>query len=238
VTGTGSFGQLAAASTNFKVNTFGDVTCNALTTGGISTFSLNATGGIGCTSLSASSSITIYNGGYKFNADPISGDLLVAGQITAKYPMTLYGWATQLLYNTSGTNVGSVGTNSSGFVKWGTIAANNWTPAYTDNCRLQVPFTGIYTISWTLGMSTNASGVIFITKNTLLSANQVDNALNCMAIQAWSVSIPAFEVNCSTNAYLTAGDLINFGFLTGGAGVGVTLSARSVMQMSLIQRTA
>jgi hypothetical protein len=167
-------------------------------------------------------------------AGQVTGNLTVVGQITAQYPVAFFGYNTAALFNTSGAGVGSITSGNVGYLKW-TGTATNWTLAYTNSCRLQVPYTGLWVISYTIGTSSTATGEMFISKNVALNGNNFDNVGNTLAFQGWTSTV-CYDANCAATLLLSSSDVLNFGFLcTSGT---TTLGDRCALQVVLIQRTA
>jgi hypothetical protein len=222
VTGTGTFDSIYCSNTG----TFGSLSAGGIVSGSINASALQTAGGVIVTS---GASMGCWNGSsYNFLANG-------SGQITAAYAVAFFGYNTPTLYNTSGTSVGTITSGSGGHLKW-TGTTTNWTPAYTNTCRLQVPYSGLWAISYTLGTDLTAAGEIFISKNVPLSgSSNFDNPGKVLALQGWTSTV-SFDANCSAALLLSSSDLLNFGFICSSGTA--EPNGRCILQMTLIQRTA
>jgi hypothetical protein len=168
--------------------------------------------------------------------------LQVSGQITGSFGVHFFGSNTPTMYNTtlsttfpSGTSVGS----TYYYLKWPSPFTFNWTPSYTSNAVLGIPYNGLYAISFTLHVGNNPGSLeLGIIKNNPNVSNNLNYPGNVLATGCLISSQP--EVSISTTAYLTTTDNILVGFYAGLATYSPALIVqnRSSLSITLIQRTA
>ena len=122
------------------------------------------------------------------------------------------------MYNSSGSlqpsSITTTGTTYNLLIS--TCTNRNWTPTYTSNYKLAVPYTGLYSLQFSFSSSTNCSVIQFITKN-LGNATEV-NTWTDKVIAASSPAITGtLPSSISGTAYLTTSDYICFSiFLLSG----------------------
>ena len=120
------------------------------------------------------------------------------------------------------------------YLKLASNSNYNWTPSYTTNCRLAVPYTGIYAISWSMCQS--AAGTVcncFISKNLMNGSDTNSATGNCLANNAFSLISSCL----STTAYLLNTDYINIGYYLESGSQSLS-GTRNTLTITLLQRTA
>jgi hypothetical protein len=238
--GTGTFGPVACTTlTTSAGSTLQGVGCNTL-----SVFGVSSLAGVTCATLAATGTGT-FGGPLSCAALTASGaaslqaatctTLSASSQITAAYAVNILAYGTPTLYNTTPSVVATATAGGTYFLKWGSFANNHWSQTFSNTVQLQIPFSGLYAISFTLGGTTASTGEMFITRNQPLASTQVDSPANTLALQAWTSSF-SLDASCSATTYLVTSDVLNFGFIwISGT---VTLGSRCTCQVTLIQRGA
>ena len=181
--------------------------------------------------------MNIVNGGMTGGAGYFSS--INTNAITATTPVCVAFYGVPTAYTSAGTAItaGSSTVQMMNFV-FSSNTNQNWTPSYTTNYKLAVPYTGLYVLQFTISSASNASYFQFITKNagdgTEIAGTWNQNIL---ASSAPATTEPG-SLTCSTSctAYLKTTDYICFSlYLLSGS---ITYYGRSSAQVTLIQRTA
>ena len=163
-----------------------------------------------------------------------SGTLTVGGQIIGQTPVHLSLYGAVSVFNSSGTAQTPPLSAGWYYLKHTSNSNSNWTPSYTTNCRLAIPYTGLYAISWS--MCQGAVGTVcstFISKN-LMNGNDINSATgNCLANNAFSL----LSSSLSTTAYLLNTDYINVGYYLESGSQSLS-GTRNTLTVTLIHRTA
>jgi hypothetical protein len=175
----------------------------------------------------------------KNTTSTLTSNLSVDGAITVTTPVCVAFFGVPTAYTTAGTTIttGSSTAQILNFV-FSSNTNQNWTPSYTTNYKLAVPFTGLYVLQFTIASSTNASFFQFITKNAG-DGSEIASTWNqnILASNSPASTLPA-SLTCSTTctAYLKTTDYICFSlYLLSG---NLTYYGRSSAQVTLVQRTA
>lgn len=106
--------------------------------------------------------------------------------------------------------------------------SKNWTPSYSQNFRLAIPYTGLYQLKFSIGCG--ISREICISKDL---GN--DNDFNCGDDRLLACGTGS-QLTISTTAYLTTNNRIAFGTYSVTGGTGAVLNTRTTIMISLIQR--
>ena len=139
------------------------------------------------------------------------------------------------VFNSAGTQQ-TPPLTSAGFyyMKLASNTNQNWTPSYTTSCKLAIPYTGVYAISWSMCQS--ATGTVcncFISKN-LMNNNDINaGTANCFANTAFSL----LSTSLSATVHLLSTDYINIGYYLESGSQSLS-SARNTLTITLIQGTA
>ena len=239
----GGFKVFNGTTYPFSADGTGNITCNSLTTN--ATTSLQNTT---CATLTCSGTGSFANLAVSNNVKTVTmncsgtgsfGTVVSTNQITCQYPVCIAFYGVPAAYTPGGVTIGtgSLGGQMMNFV-FSSNTNQNWTPSYTTNYKLAVPFTGLYVLQFTIASSTNAHFFQFITKNagdgTEIAGTWNQNIL---ASNTPPTTLPA-SLTCSTSctAYLKTTDYICFSlYLMSGS---ITYYGRSSAQVTLTQRTA
>jgi len=139
-------------------------------------------------------------------------------------------------YDYTGTTLSSGFTSASGYQYLSfaslLISGLNWTPVYTNNTKLSVPYNGIYTISFGMNIVGSACIELFISKNA--SNNNDLNTVGKILAIGQTYSDAQITVSC----YLSTSDYINVGFFVDSARATFTLGSRCNLSISLTQITS
>jgi hypothetical protein len=239
----GGFKVFNGTTYPFSADGTGNITCNSLTTN--ATTSLQNTT---CATLTCSGTGSFANLAVSNNVKTVTmncsgtgsfGTVVSTNQITCQYPVCIAFYGVPTSYTPAGTAIttGSSTVQMMNFV-FSSNTNQNWTPSYTTNYKLAVPYTGLYVLQFTISSASNASYFQFITKNagdgTEIAGTWNQNIL---ASSAPATTEPG-SLTCSTSctAYLKTTDYICFSlYLMSGS---ITYYGRSSAQVTLIQRTA
>jgi hypothetical protein len=159
--------------------------------------------------------------------------LTASGQITAKFPVHLSFYGKPSLYNSSGTLQTVPNTTFTYYYcLFPSYNSLNWTPSYTNSCRLAVPYEGLYALQFSMQTSGNRDQ--FISKNLM---NNADGSATDDKLMSFTISYTGNggELSQSATAYLRTTDYINCGFALFG---GSTNPGYSTFTITLLQRTA
>lgn len=159
--------------------------------------------------------------------------LHVSGQILGTFAVHLSLYGTPTLYNSSGTVTAGTNTGIYLYPKFPSYNNQNWTPSYSNQTRLAIPYNGIYFIQFTYMGNGSGTRELFISKNL---NNNNDLNINDDRLLCCLGSTNLTETSISATAYLTTSDFINFGFWS-SAGDN-SPGGRGTVQVTLIQRTA
>ena len=176
------------------------------------------------------------NDGFRLGS---SNNMSLSGQITAKTPVCIAFFGTPTCYNAAGTLQAS-GALSNGQiynVAWSSYTNQNWSLNRTQFSKVQIPYTGLYSLQFTFSSGAAASFFQFITKNLgngqeVSSWNNDDNVL----ASACPTLAASYTNSISATAYLKTTDVICFSIypLSGS----ITYYTRCNAHLTLIQRTA
>jgi hypothetical protein len=126
------------------------------------------------------------------------------------------------------------------YVKFASNSNQNWTPSYSGTYKLAIPYTGIYSLQFTMSTdNTSGAGLqIFISKNL---GNATDtyaggNLTFCQNFGPGTLTFAGGAVGCSGTAFLQTSDYICFGFFLSSGGI--TYNNRPNAIFTLLQRTA
>jgi hypothetical protein len=156
-----------------------------------------------------------------------SGSQTVNAYIYSNLTTSAASTANSNTFTSGQTYLLNFGTSTQEIYGWGT-------PTWISNVGLQVPNTGLYSISVTFGfINANSTFALdcFIQKNPV-SGNAMQNANTTLSYS----SCTAQGITLSTNAYLVANlDVLQFGFISYNSGT--SLSAKTVLTITLVQKT-
>ena len=117
--------------------------------------------GLGQTSLSTLT--TVVNGKASLSGATFTG------QITSQFSVHLSLYGAVSVFNSAGTaQTPPLTTAGFYYLKLASNNNYNWAPSYTTSCKLAIPYTGIYSISWSMCQA--AAGTVcncFISKNLM-----------------------------------------------------------------------
>ena len=232
---TGSFSGTIVGNLNVtgQVIATSDVSCNALRAAAVfATNQFTAKDGAGYAVFNGTTNPFLVDG----SGNTTVQNLTVNGQITAAVPVCVAFYGTPTCYNTAGTALTS-GQSAVGIynLRFPSVTNRNWTPSYTTNYKLAVPYTGLYSLQFTFSSAATCVFFQFITKNLGNGGEIATWTDNVLASSALSLT-GSYTNSISATAYLTTSDYVCFSFyLLSGT---ITYYNRCCAQISLIQRAA
>jgi hypothetical protein len=181
--------------------------------------------------------------GYVSASNNISGNISVSGQITSTFPVHIsfhLSGGNMTYFTVDGVSIATPNTERYYCIKFPSYTSQNWTPQYSAQTRIIIPYTGLYYIGFTY--HSNVPGnlgqrELFICKNSSDLNPLNDDLLACCSNVPVGINNALVETNCSATAYLVTGNYISVGFYGFGT-TDNTSSIRSRLQITLLQKTA
>lgn len=109
----------------------------------------------------------------------------------------------------------------------------NWTPTYSANCRLNIPYNGVYSISYSAGAPIGWQATFAISKNTDTISND-QNMLSYGTIPYITVGYASASI--ATTALLTTSDYLCFHFMNASS-TQLNMTANNTVSITLLYRT-
>lgn len=151
-------------------------------------------------------------------------------------PVHLFLYGTPTAY-TGVDNITLVGTSLNQSVETRIILSSNtnlnWNPSYTSNCRLTIPYNGVYTISYTAGAPIGWQATFAISKNTDTPSFDA-NTLSYGTIPYITTGYAAACI--SSTAFLTTADYLSFHYMNASS-TQLNMTANNTISISLLYRT-
>ena len=156
--------------------------------------------------------------------------LTCTGALVAQTPICSLFYGKPSLYDSTGGAKAQPTTSAAYYyLLFPTASTNNWTPSYTTTCKLNIPYTGIYAITFTFE-SNSSNNQIFVSRSTM-NAGDLDSA-NLLCSGGGQLCM-----TCSATAYLLSTDYISFGYYASTTS-SCTTTSRCRATVTLIQRSA